>query len=401
MKKRNKKNSRIDTDLGKELAYIVILPIALKASVKKRNGLYLNNFTETYEKLRSLKNFLRPLIIGDISETSPQYRKRLAYKILCEKLILNIVSGNKKDILSNIEQIMKSENIRFTENNHTALSKEEKIAIRIDFDGTIPSPPQEELKELNEKYPCDNPPPKEERPYPPECYNLNNLPSWKAYKQFSEFRKLEYKLRDAFSEQNIPPEKISSLSINETNFLLKRYMKKRKICYNSSKSKFIKFFITHHEQDFHNYMHTNQKIITEALKAKNMPLPQTAADYEKFIDLSVANMKDKGFVPPLFSIHHKIPVKDGENFDGLSNVNSPANLCLVLDCPYHTMMHLFDTNSQGDAIFNRKVKRVGLPEGMIFFGGMTEKSQFYHNFGKAAQKNITKIIQNFYSGKEK
>lgn len=401
MKKQRKKQLQIDTDLGKELAYIVTLPIALKASTKKRNGLYLNNFAETYEKLRSLKNCLRQLIIGDIPETSLQYRKRLAYKILCEKLILNIVSGNKKDILANIEQIMKTEGIPFAECNHSALSKEEKTAIRIDFDGTIPSPPQEELNELNEKYACDTPPPKEERPYPPEAYNLELLPVWKAYRQFSEFRKLEYKLRDAFSEQNIPPEKIAELSVTETNYLLKRYMKKRKICYNSSKSKFIRFFITHHEQDFRNYMEKNKNIIAEALKSKNMPLPQTKAEYDKFVDDAVNNMKNRGFVPPLFSIHHKIPVKDGENCNGLSNVNSPSNLCLILDCPYHTMIHLFDTNSQGDAIFNRKVKRVRLPDDMIFFGGMTEKSQFYHNYGKSAQKDLAKVIKNFYSGKGK
>lgn len=396
-----RKHPEIDTDLGKELAYMVIFPVALKASVNKSNRLYLTNFADTYEKLRALKNSLRTLIIGNAKENGGEYRKRLVYKVLCEKLILNIVSGQKKDILTNIEQIMQAEGLEFSEHNHSELSPEERQIIRIDFNGMFPSPSEAELDELNGKYNVSQPLPKEERPFKPEDYNLDELPVWHICRQFSEFRKLEYKIKDAFSEQNIPPEEIKNLSFSDFNYLTKRYIKNHKIAYEGAKSKFVKFFIKHHEQDFRQYMHKNRNIILEALLSKNIEVPKNKKGYDQFVETCIANMKNNGTVPPLFSIHHKIPVKDSKGHKNLNMINSFPNLCIVLDCPYHTMLHMFDTNSKGNAIFNRRVKRLILPPDMVFFGGMSQTFQFYHNYAKAEQKHIKKAIESLFAGKDR
>lgn len=154
MKKKQKK-AFCDTGLGKDLAHMIILPIALKASSHSHRSRFKDNSVQLYERLRCLKDSLRMLIIGDIPETSSAYRSKLQSKILTEKLILNIVSGRRADILKNIEQIMQSEGINFVERHQSPISPEERYVIKCDFNG-IPHSPKTSV--LFIKTFCSNPP---------------------------------------------------------------------------------------------------------------------------------------------------------------------------------------------------------------------------------------------------
>ena len=78
--------------------------------------------------------------------------------------------------------------------------------------------------------------------------------------------------------------------------------------------------------------------------------------------------------------------------------NNYKNLCLIIESPYHNMLHLFDTNVLGKTIFNRKVKRIELPPGLIFFGGFSRKFQIYRQ-NEAQYSNV--LSQMIISQKQK
>lgn len=380
-----------DTDLGKDFAHMIILPIALKAASQQHRSKFREISVQLYERLRILKNSLRQLIIGNIDETSPHYRKKLQSKILTEKLILNTVSGRRSDILKNIEEIMRSEDINFVERHPSPISPEEKYIIKCDFNGCSHS-----SKNLSSFYkniltkPTDN-----AQIYRPQEYKLDNIPDWKICKQFKRFKNNSEILKTALAKQQIPPHLIHKLNAYDIVQLFHAYYQKHKIYPpETSKSIFIKYFIKHHEYQFRAYLNKSKPIIIEALKNKGIIIDEKhpANNYQNFIENSIQLMKRRGTVPPLFNIHHKLPVKDTKDPNKLSNINAPQNLCLILEIPYHTMMHLFDSNIHGNTIFNRKVKRVELPEDLIFFGGFREDACIYHNYSLNYQKQLQKLI---------
>lgn len=380
-----------DTRLGKEFVYMVLMPIALQASAQSHRNRYRENFSAIYERLRDLKNSLDKLIIGRVNKNTGVYRIRLYYKILAEKLILNIVSGNRSEIKSNIEQIMRSEGINFIERAPSPISTEEKFIIKADFNGLPHFPKAQDLSPFYQEVS------KQEKTsssqFSPDDYNINDIPSWKALKQFPSFRKTEYKIRAALAEKNISPDQINRLNAFDTIHLLRSYYNEKELyAPESSKSRFIKFFIKHHEKDFRNYLKNNKPIIIEALKNRNIMINEHSHkdEYQLFVDNCIKLMKEKGTVPPLFNIHHKIPVKDTDRLD---LVNSPQNLCLILEVPYHTMLHLFDSNNNGSTIFDRRLKRVELPQDIIFFGGFDGASCIYHNYAQDKTKNISPILK--------
>ncbi len=393
------KQPYIDTEIGKELTYMVTFPLALQVSARRRGKVCPSNVAETYDKLRIVKNSLDYLIIGNARRNTAQYQERLMHKVLCEKLILNIASGQRKEVKSNLEQILQSEGLTFKEDIHYKLPSEEKLLIRLDYNGSIPPPNEEELARLSQTYKDFTPLPKERRPYQPEDYTLSQMPIWLVCRQFSEFRKLQYKVCDAFSERNIKPESISEMPMSDFLYILRYYMKKHKIMYEGAKSKFIKSFAKNHETDFRAYMASHADIIIENLLNHNIISDASKFDFNKYVDHAVKDMKENGRVPPMFSVHHKIPVKDGKNVACLSDVNTSPNLCLVID-PYHTVLHLFDTKDNGEDIFDRKVKRAELSPNLIFIGGLTASSRIYHDYGKDTNKRLLTTINNLFKNKD-
>lgn len=56
------------------------------------------------------------------------------------------------------------------------------------------------------------------------------------------------------------------------------------------------------------------------------------------------------------------------------------------------MLHLFDTNSKGTTLFNKRLKRVELPQDIIFFGGFNDASCIYHNYSQGKKQNLEYLM---------
>lgn len=380
--------------IGRDLAYIIALPLALDALSQKKRRLQKSLSSNLYEHLLSLKNSLDDFFITSTKKNSEEYKQQLYRKILVEKLILNISVGKNYEIKQTLEQIMKDEGLRFVEREESLISQEEKFLIKTEFHGLSHYPSKEMLSPYFQKH-IENNANENSASYQEEEYKLDNIPSWKYFKQFAVFKKRAAIFAKALAEKSIPPQDIKNLNAYDLIALLKNYNQKHDIAnFETAKSKFIKYFIQHHEVDYRNYMLENKAVILYALKNKGieLDLKKNHHAYEEFIEKNIILMKTKGSVPLLFNIHHKRPVKDSNSNENLSMANNYKNLCLILESPYHNMLHLFDTNILGKTIFNRKVKRIELPEDLIFFGGFSRKFQIYRQNENNYSDILTQVI---------
>ena len=380
--KMSKKNAppKEKITIGRDLAYIIALPMALTALSQKKRRKHKSQSSNIYENLLSLKNSLDVFFITSTKKNSEEYKQQLYRKILVEKLILNISAGKNSEIKQNLEQIMRDEGLKFVEKEESLISQEEKFLIKTEFHGLSHYPSKEMLSTYFQNHLENQKPNQEPSPYTEEDYQLDNIPSWKYFRQFASFKKRAAIFAKALAEKEIPPHKIQNLNAYDMVAIFKSYNQKHDIPnFETAKAKFIKYFINHHETDYRIYMQENKAVILYALRNKGieLDLKKNHHAYEEFIEKNIILMKSKGSVPPLFNIHHKRPVKDSNSNENLSMANNYKNLCLIMECPYHNMMHLFDTNVLGKKIFNRKVKRVELPQELIFFGGFSRKFQIY------------------------
>lgn len=388
----------IELNLGKELAYIIVLPKALDAISQKQRRRNKSNASILYEKLLGLKNSLDDLFITTSKKNTEEYQYQLYKKIITEKLILNIASGKTSEIKQNIEQIMKEENLRFIEREESQISAEEKFLIKTDFQGLSHYPSQEQFSPVFQRYIKTHNENENENKHTlsPHNYNLEEIPAWKYFKQFPSFVERSQIFKLALAEFNIHKQDIKNLNSYDLIALLKNYSIKHKLPpFENSKMKFIKFFIKHHEQELRNYYQVNKLVIIQAYRNKglNFNFDENPNAYQDFVERSISQMKEFGYVPPLFNIHHKYPVKDCKSEKNLSLANAPSNVCLILQSPYHQMMHLFDTNILGKTIFNRKVKRLELPQELIFFGGFDKNFQIYHKPKEEYRETILTFIK--------
>lgn len=393
----------IELNLGKELAYIILLPKALDAISQKQRRRNKSNSSALYEKLLGIKNSLDDLFITTFHRNTEEYRHQLYKKIITEKLILNIACGKTSEIKQNIEQIMKEENLHFVEREESQISAEEKFLIKTDFQGLSHYPSQEQFSPFFQKYIKNHNKDNSKIKYhhSPNDYNLEEIPAWKYFKQFPSFVERLQTFKLALAEFNIHKQDIKNLNSYDLIALLKNYSTKHKLpTFENSKMKFIKFFIKHHEQELRNYYQVNKLVIIQAYRNKglNFDFDENPNAYQDFVERSISQMEEFGYVPPLFNIHHKYPVKDCKSEKNLSLANAPSNLCLILQSPYHQMIHLFDTNISGKTIFNRKVKRIELPQDLIFFGGFDKNFQIYH---KQKEQYNTSILTFINSKKQR
>ncbi len=396
---KKEKPQGLNISIGKELAYMIVLPKALDALSQKKRRHNRNqertNTSTTYENLLCLKNSLDILFIQTNKKNTEEYKLQLYKKILTEKLILNIAAGKNSEIRQNIAQIMKDEGLNFVEREESLISPEQKFLIKTEFHGMSHYPSKEMLSPYFRAHIEQDKAKTEEKEYIGEQYNVDMIPSWKYFRQFSSFKKRAGYFAQAMAEAKIPPSDIGQLNAYDLIALLKGYNQRHDIpSFETAKSKFIKFFIGHHEKEFRSYMFENEQTIRQALHNKGISLDdkKNPRAYKEWVEKNILQMKTKGSVPPLFNIHHKNPVKDSKTEENLSTANNPNNLCLILEAPYHNMLHLFDTNVLGKTIFNRKVKRVLLPQGMIFFGGFDKKFQIYHQQEAEYAKILTVLI---------
>ena len=123
---KKEKPQGLNISIGKELAYMIVLPKALDALSQKKRRHNRNqertNTSTTYENLLCLKNSLDILFIQTNKKNTEEYKLQLYKKILTEKLILNIAAGKNSEIRQNIAQIMKDEGLNFVEREESLIS---------------------------------------------------------------------------------------------------------------------------------------------------------------------------------------------------------------------------------------------------------------------------------------
>lgn len=386
---KNRSNLGINMDTAKDLIYLIVLDKALshishkKRRKKIKNGKITQEEQENLDNLLCLKNSLDLFFLPNNKKNSEEYHIQMQKIRILDELIENIIKGKNVDIKQRIEQLMKKEGLNFVERKESPISAEEKFLIKTDFHGLSHYPSDLSLtnffiKKRDKKRNDTND--KLLPVFDEQLYNLDKVPSWRFIKQFKSFQKRAPYFIKAMQYLNIAPHEMKRLNAYDMIYMLKLYQGKNETApIENAKSKFIKKFIANYEPEFREYMHANKQVIEYALHLKGIQINADGENnnksYQNFVNQIVAQMKLKGSVPPLFNIHHKRPIKDINNQQNLPLANSIENLCLIIENPYHTMLHMFDTNSYGKTIFNHQVKRVELEPNVIFFGGFEKRFQ--------------------------
>lgn len=378
----------IDDFRGKELTYSIVLTEALNALfADKRHP--APNQQKNHDRLLEIKNLLDDIFLLNQKKKSNEYRILLFKKIIVEKLILNIISGNKNDIKQNITQLLKEEGMVFINQREGLISPEDRFLIKTDFNGLANAPAREQLSTFFQRVIKYKNLSNNNDKYLPEMYDLEKIPAWQSMKQFASFRGQVTHLKNALSHLQINPKRLRKLNAFDLVVLLKNYHVINNIpSFESQKAKFVRFFIKNYEHEFRDYLLQNKDLIVFSLSCKGIRIDEKKNPdaYKIFVDKAIQNMKKKGQVPPLFNIHHKEAVKDcGDT--ALSDSNNYGNLCLVLEVPYHQIFHLFD----------HKDKRLVFPNNIIFWGGLTKFNQFSYE----SEDNSLKALYSLTYGKRK
>lgn len=388
--------------INKEFLYAKLLPLALQTI--NHGFRYKDNeatYIKEYEKLEKIKSSLSSTLLSSTPKNSAIYQKRFATKMLLEKLILDICSNNRSEIKNDLAKIILHEGLSIVEKYQPPISKAEKLLIRSDFDGNIFSQKATFFSKTYKNLQNRKPESKSlKQKYSPASYNLYENKSWQIYAQFANFRKLEPKLKQALAKLKIPTSAAKNLNPFDIADIIRNHCKKEhSYLFESSRSKFVKYFIRHHENDFKDYMYSHQPIISEILQKKGITLPYNSPEtYVSYVEGIIDKMRKNGNLPTMFNVHHKVAVQDGKQKNSLSEVNDPRNLCLILDCPYHSIIHEIGNknNHQELNIYNLS-KKVEIGNDIIFFGGLDKISQIKHNFPKQRAKTINLP----YLGKER
>lgn len=396
-------NMGININTAQDLIYLIVLDKALsqishkKRRKKNKNEKLTKEEQENLDNLLCLKNSLDLFFLPDNKKNSVEYRNQQQKIYNLDELIENIIHSKNTEIKQHVELLMKKEGLTFVNREASPISAEEKFLIKTDFHGLSHYPSDlclsnffiKKRNEANDKVPST---------IDEQYYNLNDVPSWKFIKQFKNFQKRAPQFIKSMQAMNITPQELKHLNAYDMIYMLKLYQNKNNIFpLENAKSKFIKHFIANYENEFREYMHSNRQVIEYALHQKGIQINTGGENdnrgYQNFINQIIAQMKLKGSVPPLFNIHHKRPIKDINNQQNLALANSVDNLCLIIENPYHIMLHMFDSNSEGKKIYNRMVKRVELSPKMIFFGGFNKKFQFFQKQTQNIQDILLLKIQ--------
>ncbi len=376
--------------INKEYLYIRILPLALQTM--SHGFRYQGNeeqYYAEYNRLEKIKSSLKDILLSGIPSHMPSYQRHLATKAILEKTILDICCNNRKEIKNDLLNLVLNENMAAVEKYQIPLQREEKMLIRSDFDGNIYPQENESLSPFYKKLQKRKNTPKK---YYPQSYNLEEIPVWESFAQFRNFRKLEEPLKEALAQMRVPPKSIKKLNAFDLADIIRSKVNYRENPhFESSRARFIKFFIANHEDEYRQYMLSNQPLISEAFRQKNILLPYNSPEtYVKYIEKTVKDMKTKGNVPQIFTIHHKIDVQDGRQKKNLAEVNNKPNLCIILDT-YHTIIHTLSKNyGNSEHNFYNLAKRIEIPADTVFFGGLSKEMQITHNFAEQNTNRLSK-----------
>lgn len=119
----HKSATHYDVANGKDLVYGIVLTEALNVlSEDKRRSKILADDYVRQDRLLEIKNLLDDIFLAGHKKNSNEYRLWLYKKLVVEKLIINILSGQKNDIRHNIVQLFKEEKLPFVHGREMKIS---------------------------------------------------------------------------------------------------------------------------------------------------------------------------------------------------------------------------------------------------------------------------------------
>jgi len=196
---------------------------------------------------------------------------------------ISLRHANKEQYKQELINSLKKYGISYIEKHHYPLSVDEKHIIRMDFYGTINRPHTNKLSNLyqayislkhkrissNEEQTKKKTSRKKKEKFPSpiipttnyhiSSYDLSTSPSWKLFRLFPRFHKLETKLLNTIQNLNIPPEHLKMLSVYDFSDLLYRTFRKSETAteahlFLGARQSFVKDVFSKNETWLRNYL---------------------------------------------------------------------------------------------------------------------------------------------------
>lgn len=378
--------------------------------------------------------------------TTPEFQEQETQNII--KNLLDRMNSNnettREEARSELKECLKSWGLKYVNNiKYYPLSREEKHIIRLDYYGTIDEPIKipGRSKSTSAYLGFINSPYKEKLDNPQ--YDLASSPSWNKFRQFPRFRKIEKRMIEQLRAENIPPSLISQMNAYDYADILYRAFKdtadeygKVRI-FNGARRSFVKDFIRNNEKQFRQYLKKMKvddrytEALIEMMKKKGITTEIDVFDKQKATEL-LQNYKKEGLIPateeisekisakqvefikyrgdygkiaildkegkplrgPTFTVHHKIAVKDGGEATYLADVNHFENLCLMVDEPYHRLMHSLDKTEISNFRESYKARIYMQNPHIIFWGGISKEYQIHYDYSH--DKRSLRTMENNY-----
>lgn len=210
---------------------------------------------------------------------------------------------NRAAYKAKLIEAFKHYGIRYVEQYHYPLSRDEKHIIRMDFYGSINSTKEYKLSPLYLGYlRTKNHPQRQQEPpslkkkrgeqkksqqipistisYPLSSYDLGSSPAWRLFRLFPRFTKLENRMLKTIQDLHIPPEQLKLLSVYDYSDLLYRTFRK------SEDSPDANLFLGARQAFIKDLFRKHEAWLRDFLARYNVP--------QQYIDILVKQAKSKG-----------------------------------------------------------------------------------------------------------
>ena len=274
-------------------------------------------------------------------------------------------------------------------------------------------------------------------------YDLDSSPAWNKFRQFPRFRKIEKQMLEQLKAEKVPPHLIPQMNAYDYADILYRAFKdtadeygKVRI-FNGARRSFVKDFIRNNEPQFRQYLkrirvddrYTESLIemmqkkgittdidvfdkqkailllekykedkllppeeeINEKISSKQLEFIKYRGDYGK---IAILDEEGKALSGPTFTVHHKIAVKDGGEATYLADVNHFENLCLMVNEPYHRLMHSLDKTEISNFRESYKARIYMQNPHIIFWGGISQDYQIHYDYSQ--DERSLRLMENNY-----
>lgn len=369
------------------------------------------------------------------------------YETLIKDLLSRSNSDNehtRETARNELKEYLSGWGLKYVNNiKYYPLSREEKHIIRMDYYGTIDEPVKipGRSKSTSAYLAFINSPYKEKIDNPQ--YDLDSSPAWNKFRQFPRFRKIEKQMLEQLKAEKVPPHLIPQMNAYDYADILYRAFKdtadeygKVRI-FNGARRSFVKDFIRNNEPQFRQYLkrirvddrytealiemmqkkgittdidvfdkqkailllekYKEDKLlppeeeINEKISSKQLEFIKYRGDYGK---IAILDEEGKALSGPTFTVHHKIAVKDGGEATYLADVNHFENLCLMVNEPYHHLMHSLDKTEISNFRESYKARIYMQNPHIIFWGGISQDYQIHYDYSQ--DERSLRLMENNY-----